>query len=182
MKNQALLITRISICLAVLLVVQFVTRFLGIQLITGSFVNLMLLVCSTVCGIYGGLTLAIISPLLACILGIAPNWVLVPFIIIGNILYVLITGLPFNKLYKKNVQPNFKSVFYAVIFVVLGSSVKFTAIYCSIKYIATWTGFIQNGMASKLLSGAMGITQLFTGLIGGCISLFLMPVLKKIVK
>ena len=88
-KQKVLWITETAILLALLLVFQVVTKPLG-QLVTGSLVNLVLIVAVMVAGLASGLTIAIVSPILASILGISPLWVLVPFIALGNTVLVLI--------------------------------------------------------------------------------------------
>lgn len=63
-------IVRTAICLALLIAVQFFTRSFG-QLATGSCVNLVLAVSALIGGVWSGITVAVISPFCAYLLGIA---------------------------------------------------------------------------------------------------------------
>ena len=62
-------IARTAVCLALLLAVQFFTKSLG-QLVTGSCVNLVLAVAALIGGVWSGVTVAVISPFCAYLLGI----------------------------------------------------------------------------------------------------------------
>lgn len=62
-------IARTAICLALLLCLQFVTKSLG-QFVTGSCVNLVIAMAALIGGLWSGLTVAIVSPFCAYLLGI----------------------------------------------------------------------------------------------------------------
>ena len=86
-------IARTAICLALLLCLQFVTKSLG-QFVTGSCVNLVIAMAALIGGLWSGLTVAIVSPFCAYLLGIGPAFVaLVPCVALGNAVYALIFGL-----------------------------------------------------------------------------------------
>ena len=61
-------IARTAICLALLLCLQFVTKSLG-QFVTGSCVNLVIAMAALIGGLWSGLTVAIVSPFCAYLLG-----------------------------------------------------------------------------------------------------------------
>ena len=65
MNKKILWITETAIMLALLVTLQALTKPLG-QLVTGSCVNAILAVTVLVAGISSGVTVAVISPVLAC--------------------------------------------------------------------------------------------------------------------
>ncbi|MEG1801315.1 MAG: hypothetical protein RR273_05000, partial [Oscillospiraceae bacterium] len=72
MKNtKTLKIVQTGIFLALLIVFQVTTKSLG-QLVTGSLVNFTLIGSVLAVGLWGGLAVAIVSPVLASLLGIGP--------------------------------------------------------------------------------------------------------------
>ena len=89
MKKKLLWITETAIMLALLVTLQALTKGFS-QLVTGSCVNVVLAVAVLVGGMGCGVTVALISPILAYLLGIAPNLVTVPAIMVGNTVYVLL--------------------------------------------------------------------------------------------
>ena len=87
---------RTAIFLALLIAVQFVTRSMG-QYVTGSLVNLILIASGLMCGLWGGLAVAVLSPICAFFIGIGPAFPqVVPAVALGNavlvLLWVLIAG------------------------------------------------------------------------------------------
>ena len=87
---------RTAIFLALLIAVQFVTRSIG-QYVTGSLVNLILIASGLMCGLWGGLAVAVLSPICAFFIGIGPAFPqVVPAVALGNavlvLLWVLIAG------------------------------------------------------------------------------------------
>ena len=88
MKKKTLWITQTALMLALLLALQWATKPLG-QLVTGSCVNGILAVTVLFAGMVSGITVAVLSPLFAFFLGIAPNLVTVPVIMVGNTVYVI---------------------------------------------------------------------------------------------
>ena len=97
-------IVRTAICLALLIAVQFFTRSFG-QLATGSCVNLVLAVSALIGGVWSGITVAVISPFCAYLLGIGPAFLpMVPCVSLGNAVYALLFGLFVGK-YLKEKKP-----------------------------------------------------------------------------
>ena len=78
-----------AVMLALLIALQVITKPLG-QLVTGSFVNAVLAVTVLVAGLSSGITVALISPVLAYLLGIAPQILTVPAIMAGNTVFVVL--------------------------------------------------------------------------------------------
>ena len=88
MKKKVLWLTETAVLLALLVTLQAVTKAFG-QLVTGSCVNALLAVACLFGSLSCGITVAVISPVLAYLLGVAPQILTVPAIMIGNCVYVL---------------------------------------------------------------------------------------------
>ncbi len=177
MNKKIRWITQTAVMLALLIALQALTKPMG-QLVTGSFVNAVLAVSVLVAGVYSGITVALISPVLAYLLGIAPQILTVPAIMVGNCIYVLILYFIAGK--------DSKKILRQIIAWVAAATAKFAALYA----IVVW--LICGVLAEKLLSAgtlkppmlkALPATfswpQLLTALIGGAVALLIVPVLRK---
>ena len=92
MRKNIRWITETALLLALLVVLQAATKGFG-QLVTGSCVNAVLALTVLLCGMASGVTIALISPVLAYFLGIAPQLVVVPAIMAGNVVFVVLLRL-----------------------------------------------------------------------------------------
>ena len=177
MNKKIRWITETAVMLALLVCLQALTKPMG-QLVTGSCVNTVLAVSALVGGMSCGLVVALCSPVLAYLLGIAPQILTVPAIMVGNAVFVVLLSLLADKSGKQIVKQ--------VVAWVLAAVAKFAALYA----IVVW--LICGVMAESLLaSGAMKAPmltnlpatfswpQLITALIGGAIGLVITPVLRK---
>ena len=63
-KGKTLWITRTAVFIALLVVLQAATASLGNTIITGSVVNMLLVVSVMTCGMMSGLCVAVISPVI----------------------------------------------------------------------------------------------------------------------
>ena len=72
MNRKVRWITETAVLLALLVVLQYATRPLS-QIVTGSCVNAVLAVTVLLAGTGSGVTVALISPVMAYLLGIAPS-------------------------------------------------------------------------------------------------------------
>ena len=177
MNQKVRWITETAVMLALLVALQALTKPMG-QLVTGSFVNAVLAITVLTAGLYSGITVAIISPVLAFLLGIAPQVLAVPAIMVGNTVYVVllycIAGKDSRKLAKQ------------ILAWLTAAAAKFATLYA----IVTWLicGVLAEGlMAAGLLKAPMlqalpatfSWPQLFTALIGGGAALLMVPVLRK---
>ena len=122
-KNKVQWITRTGVFLAVLIVVQLITASFGNTLVTGSFVNAILIISVMFNGLSSGIVIALVSPFIAKLLGIGPFWTLIPFIALGNIVLVLIWYL----IGKKNLLK--KPLVSGVCALILGATGKFLVLY-----------------------------------------------------
>ena len=177
MNKKIRWITETAVMLALLGSLQAITKPLG-QLVTGSCVNTVLAISALVGGLSCGMVVALCSPVLAFLLGIAPAALTVPAIMAGNAVFVVLLSQLADKTGKQIVKQVFAWVLAAV--------GKFAALYA----IVVW--LICGVLAESLLaSGAMkppmlttlpatfSWPQLITALIGGAIALAITPVLRK---
>jgi len=168
--KKVLWITRTAVLIALLVVLQAATIPLGNNFVTGSVVNLMLIISVMTCGIATGLTVAAISPVMPTLLGFGPTWPLIPFIAAGNIVLVLIWHYLGNR--------NFRIKYAAyVAALVLGAIAKFLVLYFGVVQIAI--PFILGLPAQSVLSYLFSFPQLITASIGGICAIALLPTLKK---
>ena len=153
------------------------------QLITGTCVNAVLAVTVLIVGCGAGVTLSLISPVMAFVLMIAPNIVTVIPIMIGNVCYVLLLQLLVNK----------SSVLHWKGFLAVGSAAvaKFVVLYLLVVQV------ICGIAAPDLLGQKVGETvvlapkmlemlpamftwpQLITAFSGGLLALLIVPALGK---
>ena len=172
MKRNVLWITQTGIFIALLIVVQFATASLGNTIITGSAVNLILIVSVMTYGLSSALSVGIVSPIFAKLLGIGPLWELIPFIILGNI--VLINVWYFIC----KIRPDKPIVIY-IISAVSAAVAKFLTLYLGIVVIAVPILLKLPEKQAAVISNMFSIPQLITALIGGGIAVAILPVLKK---
>lgn len=174
MKKKTLWITETAVTLALLVTLQWATKPLG-QLVTGSCVNAVLAVSALLCGLSGGLTVALLSPLFAYFLGVAPNLIAVPVIMAGNSLLVLLLAML-----------NGKPIWKNIIAWLTAAAGKFAVMYALIVWVVCGVAsdfLLAQGVLKapmlKALPLTFGVTQLITALIGGGVAILIVPVLKK---
>jgi hypothetical protein len=174
MNKKIRWITETAIMLALLVSLQAITKPLG-QLVTGSCVNAVLAITVLVAGLYSGITVAIISPVLAYLLGIAPNLATVPAIMVGNGLFVAAWKLLDGK-----------ALWRRCVAWLASAAVKFGALYalvvwviCGVAADALLAQGILKAPMLKMLPASFGISQLITALIGGAVALLVVPPIKK---
>ena len=177
MRKKIRWITETAVMLALLVCLQAITKPLG-QLVTGSFVNAVLGVSVLVGGLGCGLVVALCSPVLAFLLGIAPQILTVPAIMVGNCVFVVLLGLLADKTGKNLLR---QAIAWAA-----AAVAKFAALYAIV--VGLICGVLSEGL---LASGAMkppmltalpatfSWPQLITALAGGAVALAITPVLRK---
>ena len=177
MNKKIRWITETAIMLALLVTLQALTKPMG-QLVTGSCVNAVLAVSALVGGLGCGLTVALISPVLAFLLGIAPQILTVPAIMVGNTVYVVLLSLLADKTGKNLVKQ--------IVAWLVAAAAKFAALYLVVVKIICGVmaptllaaGTLKEPML-KVLPATFSWPQLFTALIGGAVALAIVPVLRK---
>ncbi|OPJ59345.1 ECF transporter S component [Clostridium oryzae] len=164
-KNLA----RTALLLALAIIIQFLGRNLPAinQFMVGPLINAILLITTFVCGTIWGISIGILTPILAWAVGQLPSPMapFIPFIIIGNIIFVLAFGLLKSKSYGKYLG------------ILIGSILKFAFLSLSArKLVALFKLAIPSKVANKLII-MMGIPQLITALIGGILALVVIYIL-----
>lgn len=177
MKKKIWWITETAVMLALLVTLQTLTKPMG-QLVTGSFVNAVLAVTVLVAGPYSGVTVALISPVLAYLLGIAPQILTVPAIMVGNTMYVVllyfIAGTDSKKVLRRAAAW------------IIAATVKFATLYAIVVWLICGV-FAERLMDAGTLKAPMlnmlpatfSWPQLITALIGGAVALIIAPVIRK---
>ena len=180
MNKKIRWITETAIMLALLVALQALTKPMG-QLVTGSCVNAVLAISALLGGLGCGLTVALISPVLAFLLGIAPQILTVPAIMVGNSVFVVLLHLLADKSGKKLLKQ--------VIAWVVAAAAKFAALYaivvwllCGVLSQSLLAAGVMKEPMLKMLPATFSWPQLFTALIGGAVALLLVPVLRKALK
>ena len=180
MNKKIRWITETAVMLALLVAFQAITKPMG-QLVTGSFVNAVLAITVLVSGLYSGLTVALISPVLAFLLGIAPQILTVPAIMAGNAVYVALLYLIAGK--------DSKKILLQILAWASAAVTKFAVLYSIVAWLICGVladkllaaGMLKQPML-KALPATFGLPQLFTALIGGAVALLIVPVLRKALK
>ena len=182
MNKKIRWITETAMLLALLVCLQALTKPMG-QLVTGSCVNAILAISALLGGLGCGITVALISPVCAFLFGIAPNFITVLPIMLGNCCYVALLWLLAGK--------SLKPVWKQPVALIAASVSKFAVLYLLVVRVIC-------GVASGMLLGKkLGETvllappmlkmlpamftwpQLFTALIGGALALLIVPILRK---
>ena len=174
MNKKIRFITETGVLLALLLALQALTKPLG-QLVTGSLVNTVLAVAALFAGLPSGLVIALISPVAAYLLGIAPQILTVPAIMAGNSVFVLCLHFLCKGAALRQIAGWLTA-----------AAAKFLTLYGIVG------GLLCGLLAQPLLSSgalkppmltALPATfswpQLVTALIGGAVALLIVPVLRK---
>ena len=179
MKKNAIWITETAVMLALLVALQAVTKPLG-QLVTGSFVNAVLAVTVLVAGLSNGITVAVISPVLAYLLGIAPQILTVPAIMVGNSVFVVLLSLL--------ADPSGKKIGRQVLAWLAAAVCKFAVLYgivvlliCGVLADALLAAGTLKQPMLQALPATFSWPQLITALIGGAAALLIVPVVRRAV-
>lgn len=170
-------ITQTAVMLAVLVTLQAVTKSLG-QLVTGSCVNAVLAVSALMGGVGCGITVALISPVLAFLLGIAPQILTVPAIMAGNTVYVVVLYLLAGR--------NSKNILRQVTAWIVAAAAKFSVLYAVVVWLICGVfsqSLLEAGVMKAPMLQTLPVTfswpQLITALIGGAVALLIVPMLRK---
>jgi hypothetical protein len=173
MNDDIKCLVRSGLFLAIAVVFQMIGRIAPpevSQYLVGSVVNSVLLIATYLCGIWWGAAVGILTPLTAWVMGqlnpfMAP---FIPFIMVGNIIIIVTFGiLKHYKVWGK----------YAGF--IIGAVLKYGFLYISAsKLIQVFKLDFEPKIVSKLVI-AMGLPQLFTGLLGGAVAVTIIAILLK---
>ena len=182
MNKKIRWITETAIMLALLVTLQTLTKGFG-QLVTGSCVNAVLAITVLIVGMRSGITVALVSPVCAYLFGIAPNFVTVLPIMIGNVCFVVLLRLIAGKTHKP--------IWRQPVALISAAFVKFGVLYLLVVKVIC--GIASGVLLGKKLGQIVVLAppmlnmlptmfawpQLFTALIGGGLALLIVPVLRK---
>lgn len=177
MNKKIRWITETAVMLALLVCLQALTKPMG-QLVTGSCVNAVLAVSALLGGLGCGLTVALCSPVLAYLLGIAPQILTVPAIMAGNCVFVVLLRWLTDK--------TGKQIGKQVLVWIAAAAAKFAALYAIVVWLICGVfseGLLASGVMKPPMLQALPATfswpQLVTALVGGAVALAITPVLRK---
>ena len=180
-------ITETAVMLALLVTLQWVGSFvpdqMTKQLITGTLVNCVLAVTVLMVGMSSGITVGLISPVCAFLFGIAPNFVTVLPIMLGNTCYVVLLRLLGAGARKFSWRQPVALVSAAV--------VKFGVLYLLVVEVIC--GVASGALLGKKLGEIVVLAppmlnmlptmfawpQLVTALTGGILALLIVPTVRK---
>jgi hypothetical protein len=175
-------ITRTAVLTALLVTLQFITTMLGNTLVTGSVVNLLLVISFLTCGPATGFTVAIISPVCASLVGVGPAFPpLIPFIALGNAVFIAVwylVGL-LNKSDKTGGRSKAMKLLVNYSTAIAAALIKFLTLYAGIVKIAMPYILDLNEKQSAVLSFSFSYPQIITATIGGALALSVVPPVKK---
>lgn len=180
MKKKLLWITETAVMVAALVTLQFLTKPMG-QLVTGTCVNAVLVIAALVGSLSCGVTVALVSPVLAFFLGIAPQILTVPAIMVGNTVFVVL-----HRLLADHTGTHIGKQLTAWI---LAAAAKFAALYaivvwliCGIMAESLMAAGTLKAPMLQALTATFSWPQLITALTGGAVALIVFPVLRKALK
>lgn len=134
------------------------------QTLVGPLVNMTLIITVVVTGIPGGAMVGIFTPIAAFALGIVPFLPIIPFVIIGNVIYVTAFGL---------VRDKFKTIWAGYDAVVVAAVLKFGFLALAIRWLVP----LLTPKVPPALVQTFTLPQLVTALIGGALALIIMKFL-----
>lgn len=167
-RGKVIFITRTAVFIALLVSIQMIVTAMsfGNIIIIGSLVNMILILAVMICGLSTGLTVAILSPLFAKVIGIGPFWVIIPFIALGNSALVII----WDRLGSSKIA------------IIVSSVAKYLILSIFISRIIVPCFLNLPHKQAMLISRMFSTTQLITALIGGIVAFTIFPLIKKILK
>ena len=185
MNKKVRWITETAVMLALLICLQAVTKPMS-QLVTGSCVNAVLAVSVLLAGLYSGITVALLSPIFAFLLGIAPNFITVAPIMVANVCFVVVLW----RIAGKGRGP----IWRQPVALVAAAGAKFGVLYLLVVELIC--GIASGALMGKKLGNVVLLAppmvkklpamftwpQLFTALIGGAVALLIVPSLRKALK
>jgi len=140
------------------------------QFLVGPMINCILILTTFICGRWWGLGVGILTPILAWFVGqlATPLAPFIPFIIIGNFLFVFLFSL-----FKEG------KILKRAIGVIVGAVVKYAFLTLAATKLISLFSLNFPAKVTKVLAISMGIPQLITALIGGAFAIILIELLKR---
>ncbi|MCL1867165.1 MAG: hypothetical protein FWF82_07135 [Oscillospiraceae bacterium] len=173
MKNKALLfITQTALTIALLTGWQIITKPLS-PMITGTGVNFILILATVVCSCQTGLCTATIAPVTAALFGFPPFWIIVPFIMLGNVVLVLVWS-SLRDIAGNNTRV--RAITSGIIVIIFAALTKFGVLYAGVNFVAA--SLSKTALPPPVLA-AFSFPQLFTASLGGTLAFMTVPIVNK---
>lgn len=172
-SRRVLYITETAVMTALLIVLQAATRPAG-QYITGTCVNAVLALSVLAVGLWSGITVALLSPFFAFLLGVGPQlFPIAPSIAVGNLVFVLLLWLLAGgrelPLWRKGAAW------------LIAALAKFGVLYLLVvKLLCAVLPLKEPQVAA--FTAMFSYPQLITALAGGGVALLLAPLLRRAMK
>ena len=187
-SKSTIWLVRTALMLAIVVVAQIIGKLIPAgavilgpmslsQLITGSLVNMVLIVTVATLGMVSGVTVGILSALLATLLGIGPIFpIITPAIAIGNAVLVLVVNF-FFYLASKNKQ----KLLLNIVGIVVAAGAKCAFLWITVPQLLKLVPEIKEKQQA-MLTIMFSYPQAVTAVVGGIIALMIIPILKKVIK
>ena len=185
MNKKIRWITETAVMLALLLAFQWlggnIAEFITKQIVTGTLVNCVLAVSVLCVGYASGISISLISPIFAFMLGINTNPLAIGPIMVGNVCFVVLLrlicgrqGKPFWK------QP----IAWLTAAVTKYGVMHALAVWlmCDLLGPFLTSSGVMTPQLNKQLLKAFDYPQLIAALIGGALALAIWPILRKAIK
>lgn len=170
MNKKVKWVAETAVLLALLVVLQAVTK-AGGQFLTGSCVNLILGIAALVAGLWSGVTVAVLSPFFAFLLGIGPqNLAIIPAISLGNLVLVVVLHL----LARRAQGPIWRRGLAVVAAAVAKALVLYLVV---VQLLCTLLSLPEKQVG--VFTAMFSWPQAVTALIGGTLAMLLAPVIRK---
>jgi len=139
------------------------------QFLVGPAINTILILITIICGLRWGILTGLLTPILALVVGqLAPPMApFIPFIIIGNLIYVIVFKVISNYKYGNYIG------------ILIASFLKYLFLSFSASKIVKIIGLNMPNKILEKLSIMMSTPQLITALTGGILALILISMLSK---
>lgn len=171
MNKKTLWLTRTAMLIALLLVLQSVTKGGG-QYVTGSCVNAVLAVAALVAGIGSAAVVALVSPFAALFLKITPLPLpIVPAIALGNLVYVTILWVILKKHKLMSVS--------GVVAWIVAAVCKFLTLYLVVVKLLCNLLTLKPQQVT-MFTAMFSWPQLVTALVGGGAALLIATALRRV--
>ncbi len=177
MNKKVFIIARTGVMLALVLVLQYVGSLIGkaafpgigSTILVGSLVNFVLALSVFYCGIWGGLVIGMLTPVMALLIGQMGQPVLIPFIGIGNALFVAVLWasgkLPWGEWVR------------LVAGLIAASAIKFCWMCFGVVSLLPVLGIPEKAIPTLTVN--FGLLQLWAALIGGTLAVLVKKALVR---
>jgi len=173
-RGRTFWITRTAVFAALLIVLQAASALLANPYLTGCVVNMALIVSVVIGGYATGLTVAVISPVAAKLVGIGPFWSLIPAIAAGNAALVTVWHFVCGGYVSKRLSRG-------VIALIAAAIAKFAVLYIGVARIIVPYFLKLPETQANVISSMFSVQQLITASVGGVLAIMVLPALRKAV-